>query len=247
MPDLQGGYVELQPIGAVGRRAQSEEWNTITRLSDGAIGFGQPVTRSGDGTSALLSEGTLSAAATAQAGNTGTGVFGAITVSAGTPRGAYRVVFTTSSATAAFNVFGVDNKFIGVGAVGTIFTKGGLSFTIADGTPDFAINDAFDILVASTAGIFLGITEADIGLTRSATVDEYAQYDNMPVMTMGVMWVTAGATVTAGQKVYWNTTSKRYTNTVTDLPIPQAEFGSGAIDGGLVKVRLLRVPPSVAR
>lgn len=248
MPDLQGGYSELQPIGAVGRRASSEEWNTITRLADGAIGFGQPVTRSGDQTSALLAAGTLSAAATAQAGNTGNGAMGAITVSAGTPVGDWRLVITAASANAGtFQLFNPSGQLSGQGTVGSAYNKNGMAFTLADGATDFAVNDAFTLRVSSTAGLFLGITEADIGLTRSTTVDEYAQYDNMPVMLYGTMWVTAGATVTAGQRVYWNSSTKRYTATETDILIPNAEFASAAVDGGLVKVRLLRVPAAVAR
>lgn len=46
MPMLQTSYATKPLAGVVGRRANMEEWNTITRLAeDDGIGFGQPVQR----------------------------------------------------------------------------------------------------------------------------------------------------------------------------------------------------------
>lgn len=86
--------------------------------------------------------------ATAKAGNTGTGVMGTITASAGARPGRYTLLLTGAGATAAFVVQDPDGFQVGVGAVGTAFSAGGLAFTLADGTPDYAIGDVIFIDVA---------------------------------------------------------------------------------------------------
>lgn len=51
---------------------------------------------------------------------------------------------------------------------------------------------------------FLGITIAHeaLGLLPGGTADEYAQYDDVAIMTEGVIWVTAGEAVTDGAPAY---------------------------------------------
>ena len=53
-------------------------------------------------------------------------------------------------------------------------------------------------------GQFLGITIAHeaLGLLSGQTVDKYQQYDNVAILTEGVIWVTAGEAVTDGAAAY---------------------------------------------
>ena len=48
----------------------------------------------------------------------------------------------------------------------------------------------------------------------------------------------AGATVAAGDPVYWDPSDGRYTNTATHVRIPDAVFETGGADGGIVEVSL---------
>jgi len=50
----------------------------------------------------------------------------------------------------------------------------------------------------------LGITIADetLGLLAGQTADRYQQYDNVAIMPLGVIWVTAGEAVTDGAPAY---------------------------------------------
>src|SRR5437868_15330366 len=60
---LQTSYSDSMSNGAVGAPVNMENWNGISRIASGGIGFGQPVVRVGDKNCALLSAETLQAAA----------------------------------------------------------------------------------------------------------------------------------------------------------------------------------------
>ena len=75
-------------------------------------------------------------------------------------------------------------------------------------------------------------------LDKASTPDSYEQYETASIMTLGTMYVTAGATVTAGQQVYWNPATKRYTNTSTHILIPGAVFDTSGVNGDIVEVTL---------
>lgn len=78
------------------------------------------------------------------AGNVGAGTMGVITRTS--PKaGVFHIVMTSTGPTASFSVTDPDGIALAAGAVGSVYTGGGLSFTIADGTPDFAIGDSFTI------------------------------------------------------------------------------------------------------
>jgi len=95
-----------------------------------------------------LASGT--AAAVADAGNTGTGTFGTITVSAPAKVGEYRLVITAAATDAGtFIVTDPTGRTVGAGTVAVAFSKGGLAFTLTDAT-DFVVGDAFTIAVAGT-------------------------------------------------------------------------------------------------
>ena len=92
-----------------------------------------------------------SATSAANAGNTGTGTMGTVTVGALAKKGIYNLrVVATSSGAGTFVVTDPDGKYVGQGTVAVAFNAGGLSFTLADGTPDFALGDGFIITVDGT-------------------------------------------------------------------------------------------------
>lgn len=88
----------------------------------------------------------------AVAGNTGDGTMGTVTVGAA-KAGVYRVTFIEPATDLGrFIVEDPDGVNVGAGVVGTAFTGGGLSFTIADGATDFVSGDAFTITIAAGSG-----------------------------------------------------------------------------------------------
>lgn len=93
--------------------------------------------------------GSRTASAEAADGNTGTGTMGAITVSGSIPNGDYTLTITAASSGAgSFVITDKDGAVIGpVGTVAAAYSFGGLAFTLADGTPDFAVGDKFTITV----------------------------------------------------------------------------------------------------
>lgn len=90
------------------------------------------------------------AVATANAGNTGTGAMGTVTVSGRAKIGTYNLLITEPASNAGnFIVEDPDGEIIGQGDVAAAFSAGGLAFTLADAT-DFAAGDGFTIAVTGT-------------------------------------------------------------------------------------------------
>jgi len=101
-----------------------------------------------------IANGTASAAA--DAGNTGDGTMGAITVGNGALVGDYRLVILEPGTNAGdFSVEDPNGVNIGNGDVAAAFNAGGLSFTLADGATDFVAGDAFTITVAAGSGKYV--------------------------------------------------------------------------------------------
>ena len=149
----------------------------------------------------------------AVAGNTGDGTMGAVTEAAGLKLGVYKVTFIEPATNlGSFIVEDPDGVNVGSGVVGSVFTGGGVSFTIADGATDFVAGDAFTITVSAgsgklvqltlaafdgsevAAGLLLsdatapdGTDKAAVAIVRDATINDQA-----------IVW-PAGAS--AGQKV----------------------------------------------
>lgn len=114
---------------------------------------------------------TATASATADAGNTGTGAMGAITVTGSAKRGRYRlVVIEPASNAGVFSLFDPDGLLVGTGNVGAAFSKGGLAFTLADAT-DFIAGDAFtiDVQVSAEKWVQLDVA-ATTGEARAAGI-----------------------------------------------------------------------------
>ena len=106
--------------------------------------------------------------------------------------------------------------------------------------PDGQTLDGFNIVVTPTSetavGEFLGISVRDT--TLGAEQDVYEEGDTVAVMTQGVIWVTAGASVTPADPVYWNPATSRYTKTTTHFPVPGAAFDTSGGNGDLVRLAL---------
>lgn len=103
------------------------------------------------------------ATATADAGNTGTGTFGTITVTAPAKVGKYRVVITAADTNAGtFAVIDPDGIAVGTGTVAAAYSKGGLAFTISDAT-DFIVGDGFTVTVAGTYKYKIAVETATDG------------------------------------------------------------------------------------
>lgn len=73
---------------------------------------------------------------------------------------------------------------------------------------------------AAGVGAFLGITIAHeaLAVLPGADADEYPQYENVPILTSGVIWVTAGEAVTDGAQAYV-TSGGAIVDTATDNTI----------------------------
>lgn len=73
---------------------------------------------------------------------------------------------------------------------------------------------------AAGVGNFLGITIAHeaLGFIAGQDADEYPQYENVAIMTEGVIWVVAGEAVTDGAQAYV-TSGGAIVDTATDNTI----------------------------
>lgn len=138
-------------------------------------------------TAGKLSAGTLlakitaanAAIATAGGSNTGNGTMGTITVGNEAITGTYTLTITEAAANAGdFSVTDPNGSVIGTGTVGVAFSAGGLAFTLADGSTDFAVGDTFSIAV--NAGIGEWVAYDDDGTNdgrRAATGILYGNVD----------------------------------------------------------------------
>lgn len=247
MAIAQSTYSTAPAKGLPGQIANEEKCNKVSRTVESSVGiaFGQPAFRgSGDHGVVVGAAFAATAAATAGSSNTGNGTMGAITVTAGAKKGTYQLVITEPGANAGvFELTDPDGNFVDNGTVGVAFSAGGLAFTLADGATDFVAGDSFSILTTFTANTtFLGLavlTNAVPPVASGATlVDGYPQYFTGAFMTMGQMYVTAGATVADGDDVYWNPATSRFTNTTTHVRIPRTVFDTSGANGDIVEISM---------
>lgn len=236
-------------IGLPGQIANEEKYNGITRTVETAAGiaFGQPAYR-GTADRGCIAGGTFAATGvgSAKAGNVGTGTITASpSITAGAKAGRYTITLIATSATAPYQVFDPDGLLVGTGVVATANTTipGITTFTISNaGT--MTAGDTFYIDVTYTANeAFMGLTVLTSAYTApqdggTEITDGYPQYSEATLMTEGEMYVTAGASVSPGDMVYWNPATKRYTTTTTHIAIPGARFDATATNGNPVKISL---------
>lgn len=131
-----------------------------TAFSGLGIGFtmttGGTAMVAGDSFSIAITQGVTNptATATATSGNTGNSTCSAVTCTGYAPiLGVYKVVFIAAVTNlGTFEVEDPTGKLIGKGVVGTAFSGGGISFTIADGATDFIVGDQFAVTVSAGSG-----------------------------------------------------------------------------------------------
>lgn len=105
------------------------------------------------GTIMALLTASNAAVATAGGSNTGNGTMGTITVANEAITGTYTLTITKATANSGdFELVDPNGDVVGKGQVGVAFSGGGLSFTLADGSTDFAKNDLFTIAVSAGIG-----------------------------------------------------------------------------------------------
>lgn len=243
MSTVQSTYNDMRS-GLPGLIANAENQNVITKTNSGAtaIAFGMPVIRSGDHACVLASQETYEAESangdTAPAGATMTAN---PTVSAGAKLGVYNITCIVGGATTTSKwlVEDPDGNQVGIATGNTEFSGGGLTFTITDSGADPVVGEQFTVTVTATSGTddldVLGIAVRDVSLDYADT-DTFVQYSSVPILTRGVVWVTAGETVEAGDDVYWNPSTSRFTDTDTHLALPGWKFEAASTNGSLVKI-----------
>lgn len=128
------------------------------------------------------------------------------------------------------------------------YTKYGAG-TLAFGVPVMPGTDEGTcvILDATNGRNVLGITEASQTLPH--TGDAYAQYDNVPVLTMGVIGVLLDDDVVAGAQARFNTETGKWTDasqSATVVTVPGAQFEEAGIGGAVGVIRYLRPVPSTS-
>lgn len=245
MATYQTTYTTSPAKGLPGQIANEEKCDKVSRTVESAAGieFGQPAFR-GSGDHGVVVGGTFAAtgAGSASAGNVGTGTITASPeITAGAKKGRYTAVLIATSATAPYIVYDPDGLVVGDGVVATANTTipGITTFTISNaGT--MTAGDTFYIDVIFTANAeFVGLAVLNPAVPAAAsTPDKYPQYFTGAFMTMGQMYVTAGASVVDGGDVYWNPATKRFTSTTTHIRIPGAKFDTSGADGDIVEVSL---------
>ena len=114
---------------------------------------------------AVLGKTLVSGSATATAGtNTGNGIMGTITVGGTAKVGTYTLKVTKAATNAGdFRVSDPSGYVVGLGTVAVAFSAGGLSFTLADGSTDFAVGDTFSIEVTGTEKYKVAVQTATDG------------------------------------------------------------------------------------
>lgn len=111
------------------------------------------------------------ASTTAGVANVGNGTFGTITVTAPAKVGVYRLVISAVSANAGtFLLVDPDGVPVGTGTVGAAFSRRGMAFTLADGSTDFVLGDAFNIFVTGTYKYKIAVETATDGSREVAAL-----------------------------------------------------------------------------
>lgn len=87
-------------------------------------------------------------------------------------------------------------------------------------------------------GTFLGISIAHeaLGLLAGQTADEYAQYDDVAILTQGAIWVTAGEAVTDGAQAYGTAGSAIVDTSTSNTILTGFIFDTTGANADLVKI-----------
>jgi hypothetical protein len=233
-------------VGYPGMVANTEPKNVISRTVESAAGitFGQPAFRGSDDHGCVVGVAfAATSVGAADAGNAGAAtITAAPAVTLPAKEGVYKVVHSSAGATGAFDVYDPDGLFVGNGVTGTEFVGGGLTFTVTDAGADPAVGASYTITVSYGAGVgaMLGLVVMDPSVPANAsTPDKVPQNYTASIMDQGLMWVTAGGTVTDGAPVYWKQSTLRYTASAADgVRVPNAVFDMSGVDTDLVRVAI---------
>lgn len=128
-----------------------------------------------------------------------------------------------------------------VGAVANGETSNRISRTISDaggiafGRAAFRGANDHTITATPTAGALLGITLATtgLGIIAGQTADVYAQYENVPVMTLGAVFVLAGEAVLRGDQAYVTPAGAINKTVAGNTILPGWFFDTAAASGGV--------------
>jgi hypothetical protein len=149
----------------------------ITALGTGTGGAGTYTVDTSQTASSTTVTATAAAVA-ANAGNTGNGAMGAVTVSAGVKPGVYNLTITEPGTNIGnFIVTDPDGKYVGQGDVAAAFSAGGLAFTLADGSTDFAAGDGFTITIAAGDNKYVAYDDDNTDGSETAVAIAYDGVD----------------------------------------------------------------------
>lgn len=237
MAEIQTTYATNLAVGYAGMIANGETGNRISRTCESAdgIGFGKAVYRGAGDHGCLPTQTLVGAGSEAASGNVGTStITDAPAVAAGAKIGRYTVVQLTTSGTGELAIFDPYGVKVGAGVVGTEFVVDGITATVtAAGTA--TAGDTFYIDVTGNAFLGISIAHEALGLISGQTADEYAQYENVAILTGGTpIFVEAGGTVTDGAKVFVDTDGNFVAS--SGVPLVGWEFDTSGSDGDIVKI-----------
>ncbi len=143
------------------------------------------------------------ATSAADAGNTGDGTMGAVTVGADAQVGAYTLSIIEAATNAGdFQVVDPAGDVVGIGTVAVAFEGGGLSFTLADGATDFVVGDKFTITVAAGSGKYKEWNPASTDGSQTAAGVLYDAVDASSADADGVI-VARDAEVNASELAWF--------------------------------------------
>jgi hypothetical protein len=111
---------------------------------------------------------------------------------------------------------------------------------VAFGKAVFRGTDDHGVTGTPTAGAFMGITIADVGIVPQigGTVDVYPQYSTTSLLLAGVIWVTVSVNVADGDQAYV-TPGGAFTNVSTSNILIPAKFDTTATSGGVARLRVV--------
>lgn len=110
--------------------------------------------------------------------------------------------------------------------------------SIGAGQPVYRVAGQDMACTSLAGGDFLGVTTSHIELDDTTG---YAEGQNVPILTMGTLWVAAGAATVAGVPAGYNPATDRWAAvTGAFVAVPGVEIDSTAAVGELVKLRVNR-------
>ena len=140
----------------------------------------------------------------ADAGNTGDGTIGTLTVGTGVKLGVYKaVIIEPGTNLGTFQVEDPDGVIVGTGVVGTAFS-GPVNFTIADGSADFVAGDFFTITVSAGSQKYVEYDPTNNDGSQVAVAILYEAVDATGADAPGVA-VVRGPIPVNGEELVWFT------------------------------------------